>query len=247
MELADIDDIDLTDAANYVDAVPHEWFAALRRQAPVWWHEETSAPASGASPSTTTASPSTARHFSSARKATFSGMALSAIEPAATDDAEHGPAHAHPLPATGQQGLRPQDGPGPPATDTRFTDRIIDAVCEKGTADFVEEISAELPLLVIAELLGIPPEDRRLVFDWSNRMVGSEDPEYQLSPPKPGTRRWPSTPTPTSLLGEKGWPPSADMVSVLLEAEVEDEKLTSWSSTCSSCCWWWPATRPPGT
>ncbi len=63
---------------------------------------------------------------------------------------------------------------------------IIDAVCERGTADFVVEISAELPLLVIAELLGVPQEDRRKVFDWSNRMIGSEDPEYQIPGTEPG-------------------------------------------------------------
>ena len=66
-------------------------------------------------------------------------------------------------------------------TTVRYADQIIDAVCERGTADFVEEISAELPLLVIAEILGVPQEDRRQVFDWSNRMIGSEDPEYQVS------------------------------------------------------------------
>ena len=67
-----------------------------------------------------------------------------------------------------------------------YADGIIDAVCERGTADFVEEISAELPLLVIAELLGVPQEDRRMVFDWSNRMIGSEDPEYQMPGADPG-------------------------------------------------------------
>ena len=50
---------------------------------------------------------------------------------------------------------------------------------ETGEADFVTQISAELPLQVIAELLGVPQEDRHRMFDWSNRMVGNEDPEYQ--------------------------------------------------------------------
>ncbi len=43
------------------------------------------------------------------------------------------------------------------------------------------DLSAELPLQVIAELLGVPQEDRHKMFEWSNRMVGSEDPEYQLT------------------------------------------------------------------
>src|SRR5438034_769567 len=63
-----------------------------------------------------------------------------------------------------------------------MTTQIIDDVCEKGECDFVTDIAAELPLQAIAELLGVPPEDRHLVFEWSNRMIGAEDPEYQVAP-----------------------------------------------------------------
>ena len=61
----------------------------------------------------------------------------------------------------------------------RAADAIIDGVIESGSADFVTDLSAELPLQVIAELLGVPQEDRHKMFDWSNRMVGNADPEYQ--------------------------------------------------------------------
>ena len=60
-------------------------------------------------------------------------------------------------------------------------DEIIDAVIEKGEADFVTDISAELPLQVIADLLGVPQADRHNMFDWSNRMIGQEDPEFQTA------------------------------------------------------------------
>ena len=43
------------------------------------------------------------------------------------------------------------------------------------------EIAAELPLQVIAELIGVPLEDRHKVFDWSNRLIGFDDPEFQTS------------------------------------------------------------------
>src|SRR3954453_16615964 len=42
-------------------------------------------------------------------------------------------------------------------------------------------LPAELPLIVIAELMGVPIEDRHKVFDWSNRMVGGNDPEYGVT------------------------------------------------------------------
>jgi cytochrome P450 len=45
--------------------------------------------------------------------------------------------------------------------------------------DFVERLSAPLPLQVLAELLGVPREMWPTMFDWTNRVIGSADPEYQ--------------------------------------------------------------------
>jgi cholest-4-en-3-one 26-monooxygenase len=56
--------------------------------------------------------------------------------------------------------------------------RLIAEAKAEGMVEFVEKVSSELPLVAIAELLGIPYEDRRKVFDWSNRMIGSTDPDY---------------------------------------------------------------------
>ncbi len=44
--------------------------------------------------------------------------------------------------------------------------------------DFVPIVSAPLPLEVIAALLGAPTEDVGKLYDWSNRMIGWDDPEY---------------------------------------------------------------------
>jgi len=50
---------------------------------------------------------------------------------------------------------------------------------DEGECDFVEEISAPLPIAVIGWLLGVPEEDWRMLFDWTNRTLGAGDPEYQ--------------------------------------------------------------------
>lgn len=55
---------------------------------------------------------------------------------------------------------------------------VIEKALPKGKFDFVTDVSAELPLLAICELLGVPEEDRWNVFRWSNAIVGAEDPEY---------------------------------------------------------------------
>ncbi len=52
---------------------------------------------------------------------------------------------------------------------------IIDRVASRGECEFVEEVAAELPLLAILELCGIPPEDRHDFFTWTNQMFFNED------------------------------------------------------------------------
>ena len=53
----------------------------------------------------------------------------------------------------------------------------------EGSGDFVEQVSCELPLQAIAGLMGVPQEDRKKLFDWSNQMVGDQDPEYARNDP----------------------------------------------------------------
>ncbi|WP_134739048.1 cytochrome P450 [Nocardioides sp. 503] len=55
---------------------------------------------------------------------------------------------------------------------------IVKAAVERGTGNFVEEIAAELPLQAIADLIGVPQEDRHKLFDWSNQMLAGEDPDF---------------------------------------------------------------------
>ena len=61
---------------------------------------------------------------------------------------------------------------------TERAERIVRAAIEEGTGDFVTDVACELPLQAIAELLGVPQEDRRKIFEWSNTMVGYDDPEF---------------------------------------------------------------------
>ena len=58
-------------------------------------------------------------------------------------------------------------------------EQIVRDALEKGEVDFVTEVAAELPLQVIADLLGVPQEDRGKLFEWSNQMMSGEDPEFE--------------------------------------------------------------------
>jgi cholest-4-en-3-one 26-monooxygenase len=59
--------------------------------------------------------------------------------------------------------------------------RIVDAVVSKGACEFVEEVSAELPLIGILELLGVPLKDRKKFFEWTNTMIFADDPDMSIS------------------------------------------------------------------
>ena len=55
---------------------------------------------------------------------------------------------------------------------------IIDRVAPGGECDFVVDVAAELPIQVILEMVGVPQDERQRVFEWSNAMIGLDDPEY---------------------------------------------------------------------
>ena len=58
---------------------------------------------------------------------------------------------------------------------------LVDAVAERGEADFSTEVAADLPLMTLAEVLGVPANDRVLLYDWANRVIGYQDADYAAS------------------------------------------------------------------
>src|SRR6478672_8153436 len=101
---------------------------------------------------------------------------------------------------------------------------IVDNVIETGSADFVEDIAAELPLQAIAEIMGVPQEDRRKLFDWTNKMVGAGDPEYQGNDQQGAFVELFAYAN--ELAGLRRSDPRDDIVSKLLDAEIDGEQLS---------------------
>jgi cholest-4-en-3-one 26-monooxygenase len=103
---------------------------------------------------------------------------------------------------------------------------IVDNVIERGECDFVTELAAELPLQAIAELMGVPQEDRHKLFEWTNRMIGIDDPEFE------GDRESASEAAAeiylyaNTLAAEKRKDPRDDIVSRLLGAEIDGDRLS---------------------
>ena len=88
------------------------------------------------------------------------------------------------------------------------------------------DIAAELPLEVIAELIGVPHEDRLKIFEWSNRMIGSEDPEYAVTDEEAFNAQVEMFMYAQQLAEEHRQKPSDDIITALLSAEIDGESLS---------------------
>ena len=180
---------DFTDPEIYVHRVPSQEFAELRRTAPVWW----SAQPRGAAGFDDDGYWVVTRHADivelSRNSDLFGSWENTAIIRHSQPIAESidlqrlimlnidPPEHTK-LRGIISRGFTPRAINNLRAALTARAERIVRAAIEDGTGDFVTDVACELPLQAIAELLGVPQEDRRKIFEWSNTMVGYDDPEF---------------------------------------------------------------------
>ena len=107
---------------------------------------------------------------------------------------------------------------------TARAEKIVTEAAAKGTGDFIIEVASELPLQAIAELLGVPQEDRHQLFEWSNLMTSYDVPELADA----------STLASAQLLdyaqkmaADREVNPRDDLVTKLIEADIDGEQLTA--------------------
>ena len=232
-----LSDIDLTDMDRFQAAFPHEWFTYLRHEAPVWFHPPTDTEGNergfwvATKYEDVVAVSRDWQTFSSekAPEAEKGGIMLPDIGPEA---------------GVGTMMLMmdpPQHTRYRKLVSSAFTPRVIrlfeeqvrrrsreivDGLIEKGECDFVTDIAAELPLQAIAEILGVPQEDRGKLFEWSNKMVGSSDPEYLVTPDEAMNVSVEMFTYANELGQEKRIAPTDDIVTAIVNVEVEGEHLS---------------------
>ncbi|MGW2204707.1 cytochrome P450 [Streptomyces sp. NPDC001774] len=88
-----------------------------------------------------------------------------------------------------------------------------------GSFDFVTQVAVELPLQAIAELIGVPQEDRARIFDWSNKMVAYDDPEYAITEEIGAEAAMELIGYSMNLAAERKECPAKDIVTQLVAAE----------------------------
>lgn len=225
----DLASVDLTDLAYFQDGPPHALFARMRTEASPHWNALTDDEEPG---------------FWSFTK--FEDIAAISSDPLLFSSARGGPFFSASKGAAPIEALREVIfGMDPPRhTQQRnvvqavFTPRMIrqkeadirsvvtallDTVIEKGTCDFVIDIAVELPLIIIADMLGVPQDERGQLFEWSNilsRAAATGDTQLGLGALMQIGGYL------TGLTAERKANPSDDLVSRLLAAEVDGESLS---------------------
>ncbi|WP_405612823.1 cytochrome P450 [Streptomyces sp. NBC_00076] len=90
-----------------------------------------------------------------------------------------------------------------------------------GSFDFVTEVACELPLQAIAELIGIPQDDRAKIFDWSNKMISYDDPEYAITEEVGAESATELIAYAMNMAADRKQCPAKDIVTTMVAAEDE--------------------------
>ena len=226
---------DFTDPDLYRHRVPTEELAELRRTAPVWWNAQPR----GASGFDDEGYWVVTKHADvlevSRASDVYSSQQNTAIirhgEPV-TDEAlammqlillNLDPPQHTKLRGIVSRGFTPRAIKNLREALTDRAEAIVRGALADGSGDFVSDVACELPLQAIAELLGIPQEDRLKVFNWSNEMVGYDDPEYDGDPQAAAAELVGYS---MAMAEDRRGCPRDDIVTKLVHAEVDGGHLS---------------------
>jgi cytochrome P450 family 142 subfamily A polypeptide 1 len=213
------DDINLLDG-NFYSGDPHEAWTWMRENAPVYYDEVSDVWGLTSYEDVLAASKDSARFSNAQGIRPHMDFAIDMMID--KDDPEHRQRRG--LVNKGFTPARVRDKQ--PHIQT-ICDEIIDQICEKGSCDFVWDVAAPLPLLLIGDLLGFERDQSESLMEWSDNMLRSlsstADPdalersavaaiefrEYQLG----------------VIADRRSKPPAEDLVSILTHAEIDGERL----------------------
>jgi cytochrome P450/nitrite reductase/ring-hydroxylating ferredoxin subunit len=238
-----LDDVDLTDLDRWEQGVPYDWLALLRRDAPVFWQPERDGRGFWALTryDDVVAVSKDWETFSNE----LGGTSLQDLTPAELEARKSmldtdPPAHTR-MRAIVNKGFTPR-------VITAYEERIralargiLEAAFEREAFDWVESVAAEIPMWVFSEIMGLPVDDRKLIIELGDKILGNTDPdvvgeEYVVEKAlqDPELRMLPFS-SPFSLdlieygraLGEaRRHEPRDDITTRLVEAELDGSRLS---------------------
>ncbi|GGX71887.1 cytochrome P450 [Streptomyces hiroshimensis] len=227
------DGFDFTDPDVYHHRVPLPEFAALRRTAPVWWNAQPHGIAGFDDDGYWVVT----RHADVKEVSTRPDLYSAALNTSIIRFNEHisrdqidvqrlimlnmdPPEHTR-VRQIVQRGFTPRAVRSLEAALRGRAAAIVAAARERGSGDFVTDVACELPLQAIAELIGVPQEDRARIFDWSNKMIAYDDPELAITEEVGANSAMELISYAMNLAAARKECPAKDIVSRLVAAEDE--------------------------
>jgi cholest-4-en-3-one 26-monooxygenase len=228
---------DFTDPDIYAERLPIEELAQMRKVAPIWWNEQPDGIGGFDDGGYWVVTKHKDVKEVSRRSDVFSSQEKTAL-PRYAEGASRDQINA-------SRGIVLLNMDAPHHTHLRkiisraFTPRAIETLradlaarardiaakaAAEGSGDFVEQVSCELPLQAIAGLMGVPQDERKKLFDWSNQLVGDQDPEFASNDGM--TASVELLTYGMQMAAERTKNPKDDLVTKLIQADVEGHKLT---------------------
>ncbi len=179
-------DIDLTVHDLYRSGFPHELFRELRDEHPVWRHPRATLKRSpeGIEFWVVLGHPELQALARDWR--TFSSLDGASLSPTGDEQRGHTLVSADPpnhsrMRKLISSGFTPRMIQRLDEQIAARTTRVLDAAAETGTCNFVQDVAYQLPMHVIADIMGIPEDDRPDVFSWTDTIMAAPDPEAGIS------------------------------------------------------------------
>ncbi len=238
---AALSDVDLTDLDRWASGAPHDWFALLRREAPVFWQDEREG-----------------RGFWSLTR--YEDIVAASKDYETFSSALGGTSLMDLTPDQVQSRMSMLDSDPPKHRRLRnivnkafqlrvvnaYEDRIrsifrevLDAAFVAPELDFVDAVAIELPMRVLCELMGVPLADRHYLVELGNRMLGNTDPDHagEFVAGEADLSRYAHLPFSSpaapemfayanALAEQRRREPRDDVTTRLLQAEIDGDRLS---------------------
>jgi cholest-4-en-3-one 26-monooxygenase len=227
---------DFTDPDIYAERLPVAELAEMRRAAPIWWNEQPSGIGGFDDGGFWVVTKHKDVKEVSLRSDVFSSLKKTALprykDGTVDEQIDRGkfvllnmdaPHHTH-LRKIVSRAFTPRAIERLRDDLNQRAQNIVKAAAAAGSGDFVEQVSCELPLQAIAGLMGVPQEDRMKLFHWSNQMVGDMDPEFAGNDAIAASLEL--IMYGMKMAGERADQPGEDLVTKLVQADVEGHKLS---------------------
>jgi cholest-4-en-3-one 26-monooxygenase len=224
-----VGDVDLSDPDAFNAGFPHDYFRFLRRQSPVAWHEEQAGPGFWV-----------ISRYEDLKQVSRNPRVFSSFE-GGTNIEDRGAGDLPRLRAIMlnmdppqhvkyrrlvQKGFTPRLVGNQEAHIRELAKQIVDRVAPRGECEFVSEVASELPMQVICEMVGVPEQDRRRLYDLSNLLIGFDDPEYQKSRDQGMQASIEMFVYASKLAARAKAEPRDDLATALVQGEVDGERLS---------------------